>query len=1150
MKKNNFKSLAAVLSLAMAATAVPVNVNAAAAPKITVSKKTVYSGKTYSATVKNLKKGYTVQFSSTEGGVNFKKKKVKATGAKVTAKFTVKAAKNIADGSKTKIKAVVKNAKGKKVKTVSQTVTLKQLAKSLTVKDIETTTVKVGDIVNADATISPAAAKGAYKKVFTSSDSSVLKVTNASNGLFEAAAPGKATISVTATNDKGKVVEGSKTIEITVIAAEDTDIKPVEPDKRPDETVTGPAIRTEYQLSLKAGKGEIQADSIDSTDVEVLLQAPTDATINEDMRVAVQLALGTKGVGSLSQEDITLSYSAEKEGWYGVVKFTSATLTAETTSKLTAAVSSVINGPEGVNLIGVSAEPITIKLVPTQAAAVDEVVGAKATKVVVESCDRLTVTFNKAVKKENYMTDDGKAVANGENTQSVTGKKDRPEYFKLWVQNGVNETTSKETSSVKNAVSYGGGTGFTEDQISDIVRVDDYTLTFVLKNDLNQYLKDNSKFLFIFRDTHDGVSEIESNVLEGYISDTKAPSVMAVEATDMRTLKVTFDQPLYSVKKTENKQANATSSSFSENTQKDIIANALSLFNYSVDGQILSREWFRKDANNKDVSSYGTAGSVDIKLEDETKRDTVIITLGKNSAGQRAYFTSGNHVLQVSNVGDYAAVTETGTNNRVTTKNFDFNVKGNDAAPNFTVTIQSPEQYKMTFTTPIAELDDYAIGQEVAPSAIGLDFEYKDAFANDDSVTAMTDFVSALGAYGQKTGLGQTIKVTRIDDDTNGNPQLKVEVTQDWTQLQDYKLKNKTYYNYTLAISCAKEKLTNGANGKINSDLIRRILNTDVITTVDATTPVMQKINEVVAGSEYEVVFSEPVQASNPELTQDYAHAYTPGDNRVGEMTAQIVNNKTKETYDARIAGWGSLEDTSVIVKTNVGLKAGYDYTLYVRGVSDDVGNTSNTLSQTFTVGKEAEDTSFKVLSILADMNYSSTVKFVTSAGIVGYNRTYQASTVDSKDGSKEARTAQWLESDKASNIDADAIYVEFSRNFQTSPIADSVLNTQNWTINGAALPVGSTIISDMNGTDLGTVHRGITIYLPNGTLTDVDATLVKVASNVKDASGNTIAGKTTFTTQSIFKGSYFDGKESVFQVDGNGSIKCLNAVATTIENK
>lgn len=1151
MKKNNFKSLAAVLSLAMAATAVPVNANAAAAPKITVSKKTVYSGKTATVTVNNLKKGYTVQLSSTEGGVNFKQKKVKATGKKVSTTFTVKAAKNIADNTKTKIKAVVKNASGKKVKTINQAVTLKQLAKSLTVKDLVETTVQVGAEVNADATIAPAAAKGAYKKTFTSSNTDVLQVVNASNGLFKAVAPGTATISVTAVNDKNKVVEGSKTLTVTVQEADDTN-KP-DDTNTPDDTnkpgddnttttPTGPAITTDYQLTLTPGKTSINADSVDSTDIDVLLKAPTDATINKDMAVAVQLTLGTRGVGSLSQEDITLLWDETKQGWAGVIKFTSATLTTTTVSRLTAAVSSVINPPADKELIGLGSNAIDLTLVPVTPTVADNV-AATAVSAVVESLDRITITFNKSVAKENFLlNDDSGKVANGTNTQNVAGN-ETPLYFEMYIKDAVSETDNvwpSGTISNNRITSVTNGTDITHENVEAVLAVpnNDKALTFVLKNDTtSKFFTDNSKFLITFIDRH--VNQTAKGELSNYISDTTIPNVMTVRQNNKKSIIVKFDQPVYS-----EKDSNISSD------EKLKLISALTLSNYAIDGMRLDQTWSRSQYSGGTYFGDAATHPVKIELTDAITRDEVKITLGQETDGKQCYFDAGTHVIQVSNVGDYAARTETGTNNRITTKNFDFTIDANTQAPNFIVTAQSPEQYKITFNTEIAELEKYAIGQEITLSDIALELQFKDTGIDSDNAAypgeaqkvAMGDFVSVTeksgvstsGANnGQRTGLSQGIKCTRIENDADGNHQLKLEVTNDWTKLNNYKANRKNYYNYTLRVMIGKGKdITNAANGVTAKDLSKNITG-DIISQVDITEPKITDITEIVAETEYKVTFSEPVQASNDALADSkndyYAHAYTPAYNptldqevKIGTMTAEFYNKDTKLTYPGRITGWADLEDMSVYVRPETTLPKGGHYTLIMRGVSDDIGNTSNTLTKDFETGTVTSE--FKVLSVLADSNYE----------------------VD-----RAVRSLQTV----TSNNGPDAIYIEFSKAYMSAPITDSVLNTQNWTINGASLPVGSTIISGLgNDTEIknklaSSGHTGITIYLPDNTLTDTDATLIKIGSNVKAQDGSAIAGRTTFTTQSIFKNSILEGQSLVNVNESLATNITGNIGASTIEN-
>ncbi len=1168
MKKNNFKSLAAVLSLAMAATAVPVNANAAAAPKITVNKKTVYSGKTASVTVNNLKKGYTVQFSSTEGGVNFKQKKVKATGKKVTAKFTVKAAKSIADNTKTKIKAVVKNASGKKVKTVNQTVTLKQLAKSLTMKDLENTTVQVGAEVNADATISPKAAKGAYKKTFTSSDSSVLQVVNSGNGLFKAVAPGTATISVTAVNDKNKVVEGSKTLSVTVVEAEEDTNKPGDDINKPGDdnqvTVpTGPAITTDYQLTLTPGKTSITADSIDTTNIDVLLKAPTDATINKDMAVAVQLTLGTKGVGSLSQEDITILWNEEKQGWYGVVKFTSATLTTTTVSKLTAAISSVINPPADKDLKGLAANAIDLTLVASTPTVQDSV-AAQAVSAVVESLDRITITFNKSVSRDTFMLDNkSDKVANGLNQQDNKF----PLKFEMYIKDRVNETDTaypgatysngEPIFTADNKVMGLNGSvnqeiDITHRDVVDIVAVpnNDRALTFVLANNKakgsgeNKVFTDNSKFLVTFIDRH--VSQTAEGRCANYISDTTIPSVMTVKQDSMKSILVKFDQPIYSAADWET--ANNTNVTTSKELTK--LISALNPENYAIDGKRLDQRWSRTiSIGNR--SYFGDAGTVKIELVNNTSRDEVRIILGKDG-NQQCYFDAGAHVIQISNVGDHAALTETGTNNRITTKNFDFTIADNKTAPNFTVTALSPEQFRLTFNAEIAELQGIAVGQEFDANALlGLQLQFKDTILDSSNVDpahrqeiAMSGFrdVTAADVLGsgndqfQRMGLGQGIKCTRIENDADGNHQIKVEVTRDWTQLDNYRYNRKNYFNYELRFwipNVNGKKITNAANGLTSTEIGKNITG-DVIKQMDITTPVIQDITQITEGKEYKVTFSEPIQANNNTLADAtnnyYAHAFTPAYNptlerdiEIGTMTAEFYDKNTKLSYPARISGWADLEDQSIYVQpdpskvTNGELPKGGNYTLIVRGVSDDVGNTSNTLTKDFSTAAAASD--FKVLSILADGNYQN------SNGIEQLDGVY-------RDGNP------------------DAIYVEFSKQYMSAPIMDSVLNTQNWTINGASLPVGSTIISGIapvgnQGKKGFGSHSGVTIYLPDNTLTNINATLIKIGTNVKAQDGTSITGKTTFTTQSIFTDSIFDGTGDIKQYN-----YILNANKSGVENK
>lgn len=99
MKKSCKRLLAVLMAAALAVSAVPVNVQAAAAPKLSVSKKTVYVGDKLTLKVKNQPKGAAVTWASSNKKVAQVTKKgvvkaVKAGTAKVTAMVKTKAVKS------------------------------------------------------------------------------------------------------------------------------------------------------------------------------------------------------------------------------------------------------------------------------------------------------------------------------------------------------------------------------------------------------------------------------------------------------------------------------------------------------------------------------------------------------------------------------------------------------------------------------------------------------------------------------------------------------------------------------------------------------------------------------------------------------------------------------------------------------------------------------------------------------------------------------------------------------------------------------------------------------------------------------------------------------------------------------------------------
>jgi hypothetical protein len=144
MKKNFVKKLAVALSLAMTVStlAPAASADAAATPAFKTYYTSVYengtNGGSYTYTVKNIKKGYTVKWSVTGDAKDYitvSKASTKATKTTVSNKITVNTngASIGKSGATATVKAVVYNTKGTKVKTVSDKVTVKVQATDVSI---------------------------------------------------------------------------------------------------------------------------------------------------------------------------------------------------------------------------------------------------------------------------------------------------------------------------------------------------------------------------------------------------------------------------------------------------------------------------------------------------------------------------------------------------------------------------------------------------------------------------------------------------------------------------------------------------------------------------------------------------------------------------------------------------------------------------------------------------------------------------------------------------------------------------------------------------------------------------------------------------------------------------------------------------------
>ena len=593
--------------------------------------------------------------------------------------------------------------------------------------------------------------------------------------------------------------------------------------------------------------------------------------------------------------------------------------------------------------------------------------------------------------------------------------------------------------------------------------------------------------------------------------------------------------------------------------------------NYTINGTNLGELAEGKEVYTWEGDEYRSLYGAGVKIylaKDENgkvnlNRNEIIIELGytlsakwnginvvnydqDRGKGRQVYFKPGQYTLTVNNIGDYASLSDNA--NKMVSKGLDFTITENTDVPDIRVEAQSPEQYIITFTTPIEELEGVKVGEELGGDWIGskdnntkgrIFLRYKDPKAKWYNTAVKADRVSNLNNGGwvdatrpfnyltgdRERGLDQAFKLTRIEDTAEGLPRLKMEVTRDWTMLRDYSWDDKLYYNYTLGIGLNWGTVTNLVNGLKNAGDDRRydvvasaneggvtkVLG-GVVTSYDGTSPEIKEVQLIqdTHNSIFDVVFSEPVQGANDSFSK-YGHMITPSWNKVlgtlngeggkdsakagahttpedmADIIVRIYDKDTKKIWNAEVQGYSSLTDETIRVQTTT-LPAG-NYTMYVTGASDDVGNTAKTLSYDFTIGDDSGAADFKVLSVIADMN------------VADGNITSLQNSV--KDGNQ------------------DALYVEFSSFYAQAPLSASVLNPSNWTVNGVTLPVGTRIANGININGK-SYPNGITIYLEDGTITGLNSTSVKLNANVVNADGVGLTGMTTFNTQAIFQRSRF----------------------------
>lgn len=409
------------------------------------------------------------------------------------------------------------------------------------------------------------------------------------------------------------------------------------------------------------------------------------------------------------------------------------------------------------------------------------------------------------------------------------------------------------------------------------------------------------------------------------------------------------------------------------------------------------------------------------------------------------YFAAGQHSIQAAKIGDWAAKSD--KLNVANTQTLDFTVIADENVPVATVTVQSPEQWLVDFNV--------AVDEDAVAAKAAFVLEVFNATTNTWGPVADADLAD--------------LKVTKVDDD-----KFLVETQKDWTKVYSTSTSGKNYFNDKYRLYVDKEKFTNAANGKQNAAM--SLLLEDQMLTPDLTSPTIVDVTEVTAGTVFKATLSEPVKL--PAGGDDKIETLAEKQTALPVPTAEFIAKDNSETITATVAAtYADSYHKELTITPDKALKAG-EWTLVIRSISDDIGNTAASINKTFTVKGEAPTAdTFKVDWAFADVD----------ADLV----------VEDKDS---------LDADK----DHDYIFVTFTSAISTTGDYKNVLKTSNYTIDGKDLPLGSQIVAGIEGYTDATpdVVDSITIILPDGTLNDKNAPhVLNISKYLENSKGTKISG-------------------------------------------
>ena len=758
-----------------------------------------------------------------------------------------------------------------------------------------------------------------------------------------------------------------------------------EPSATPSPTPTATPVTNHYRLRLSTldlANSTMKADGTSHTEIRAMF-------LDKQGKVAEDL------------EDVILKFEATNARFNNAavsVKDGVATntlfSTLLTTRKDAEIKVSVLSSKEP-GLTGMSQ---TMKLTMDPTAVVSQTTGANLKKVEAKGTDKLLLTFDRDVDVKKFTKNA---------TENLFGYD--ASKLRICIDDDASQSVTSTTSEDRTVL---GLKQYNTDSIYAILDTSN-------RNNTNKHpLTNQSRFVVTAIDKTAQKEATSSQY--SVVSDTDAPSIVSVELQpNYKDLKITFSEPVQT-------------GTF-DNTVETTSA-------WKIDDKSMDSTVWGSNLSKATV----TAGKFDLKTGKDLRNECTI-TLGKDVYGKQIFYPEGIHMLEGIGIGDWAAFS-TNTGHVADSLKAAFTVPENRVLPEATVTVQSPEQFLVTFNT----LVNY---DEVRASLL---LQRKED-------TTWTDIASSAGGALTVKAVGKEGKA------------FLVQLAKDWTEICDTPKTYRSYYTDSYRLHLNAGTVTNATNG-MPCNAIDMELTGGAIKKMDFQAPAVKSVTDDGNGKSCTITFTEPVKIPS---TFDAYDKSTPVKTAMGmqqENTPKIqfVSRTTGTTIDGHVAAKKDEYDMAFTVEPTQPLSAG-EWQVVITGVSDDAGNQSGTLYASLTVtGVITQQSNFKPLWVKA-------VKAGVNPDVPGLTA-----------------------------VTKDVIYIKYNQGIKYSGTTENAASLSNYTLNGKALPYDAEVKYNLTGyNDKAMLQNNYTdivaIYLPtaNGLRTDVNT--LKIAKTVQSANGSVL---------------------------------------------